>query len=312
MNSINKSENILVIKLSALGDFIQCFGAMRAIRNHHPDAHITLLTSKPYKELGEKSNYFDEIIIDKRPKLFDLKGWVYLSRLFNAKKFNRVYDLQCNDRTNIYHKLFLKKPEWIGTAKGATHRNTDPNRKAGLAFYGHKQTLALGGVNNVEIDTMEWIVKDSNFGLNKPYALIASGCAPSRPAKRWDASLYGALCQKLQEANIQPVLLGTDDEKSVTDEISSLCPEAINLTGKTSLFDLAPLAREASIAIGNDTGPMHFFGPTGCKCLVLFSGKSDPERHRPLGKDVHTIQKDNINDISVKDIMDKAKKLLGH
>ena len=36
-------ENILVIKLSALGDFVLSVGAFQAIRAHHPRAEITLL-----------------------------------------------------------------------------------------------------------------------------------------------------------------------------------------------------------------------------------------------------------------------------
>jgi ADP-heptose:LPS heptosyltransferase len=38
-------QKILVIKLSALGDFILALPAMAAIRQKHPKAHITLLTT---------------------------------------------------------------------------------------------------------------------------------------------------------------------------------------------------------------------------------------------------------------------------
>jgi hypothetical protein len=43
------TARILVIKLSALGDFIQATGPMKAIRTHHPDARITLLTTAPFE-----------------------------------------------------------------------------------------------------------------------------------------------------------------------------------------------------------------------------------------------------------------------
>ena len=36
-------ENILVIKLGALGDFIYAIGPMQAIKRHHKTASITLL-----------------------------------------------------------------------------------------------------------------------------------------------------------------------------------------------------------------------------------------------------------------------------
>jgi len=52
-------ERILVIKLGALGDFVQALGPFAAIRAHHPAADIVLLTTRPYADLGRASGYFD-------------------------------------------------------------------------------------------------------------------------------------------------------------------------------------------------------------------------------------------------------------
>ena len=41
-------ENILVIKLGALGDFIYAIGPMQAIKKHHQTASITLLTRSSF------------------------------------------------------------------------------------------------------------------------------------------------------------------------------------------------------------------------------------------------------------------------
>ena len=119
-------EKILVIKLGALGDFIQALGPMKAIRNQHPEADITLLTTKPFVKFAEQSNYFNSIIIDERPKFYQIQKWNWLRNKFNKEKFTRVYDLQNNDRTGFYFNLFSPKPEWVGIAKGASHRNISP------------------------------------------------------------------------------------------------------------------------------------------------------------------------------------------
>ena len=42
-----KAKEVLIIKLSALGDFVLSLGAMRAVRDFHPSARITLLTTPP-------------------------------------------------------------------------------------------------------------------------------------------------------------------------------------------------------------------------------------------------------------------------
>ena len=46
------AERILVIKLSALGDFVQALAAMKRIREAHPGARITLLTTPPTGRSG--------------------------------------------------------------------------------------------------------------------------------------------------------------------------------------------------------------------------------------------------------------------
>ena len=292
------TDNILVIKLGALGDFIQSLGPMAAIRQFHPDATITLLTTHPFVDLAKKSNYIDHIIIDERPKIYQPFKLLALRNKLNGGNFSRVYDLQNNDRTGFYFKLFSPTPEWVGIAKGASHRNTSPQRTAGLAFYGHAQTLSLAGINDVQIDQMDWIKGAiERFNLPAAYALIIAGSAANRPEKRWPATYYGSLCQKLYQHGLTPVLIGTKNEQDVLHKIKQACPQAIDLCGQTTLDDLPALARQAQLAVGNDTGPMHMIGPTGCHCFVLFSGNSKPHRHAPLGDHVKTIKRDNLDDL---------------
>lgn len=299
-------EKILVIKLSALGDFVQALGPMRAIREHHKNAHITLLTTKQFVTLAEKSGYFNDIIIDYRPKFYQFLKWKNLCASLNAGHFTRVYDLQNNDRTQIYFNMMRPKPEWVGVAKGASHRNTSPERISGLAFYGHVQTLGLAGIKNITIDTLDWISTDiSSLHIPEKYALIVAGSAAQHPEKRWPARHYATLCKALSDKDITPILLGTIDEKSVTDEIAAHCQNVINLNGKTSLFDIVTLAKNATFAVGNDTGPMHMIAPTGCNTIVLFSKKSHPQYHAPLGKNVTCLQEDSLKNLQPKTVLEK-------
>ena len=46
------THRILEIKLGALGDFVLTTGAMKTLREHHKEAHITLLTTKPQFSRG--------------------------------------------------------------------------------------------------------------------------------------------------------------------------------------------------------------------------------------------------------------------
>ena len=99
-----------------------------------------------------------------------------------------------------------------------------------------------------------------------------------------------------------PVLIGGEAEKDILAALHSAVPSSINLCGKTALADLPHLARNAACAVGNDTGPMHLIAPTGCPAIVLFSDSSNPVRHAPLGDNVVTIQKNNLDFLSVDDV----------
>lgn len=299
------AEKILVIKLSALGDFIQALGAMRAIREHHPAAHITLMTTKMFMPFAQRCGYFDEVWIDTKPKAFEIGAWIALRKKLRAAKFSRVYDLQNNDRTGMYFRLFSKRerPEWVGTAKGASHANTSPHRTAGHAFDGHMQTLGLAGIQNVRIDRMEWIREDLPFDIKTPYVLLVPGCSPQHPYKRWPAAHYAALANALYERGMTPVILGTLAEQEIVDEIAAQCPQAQNLAGKTNLMQIAVLARNAAGAVGNDTGPIHIIAATGCPSVCLFSGRSNPVRHAPKGENTRVLQEQNLDDLAVEDVL---------
>ncbi|MCB9979480.1 MAG: glycosyltransferase family 9 protein [Rhodospirillales bacterium] len=300
------APRILVIKLGALGDFIQALGPMAAIRQHHPDAHITLLTTPPFADMARETGYFNAV--ESRPRLrrTDVRGWMALRRWLKAGRFTRVYDLQNSERTAIYLRLFgFHPPEWVGAARGASHRNASPERTKGHAFDGHVATLALAGIHDIAIDTLSWMKADiSGFGLSSPYALLVPGCSPEHPEKRWPPEHFSTVAKDLLQRGLRPVLIGTQADREATSFIAKNTPEALDLTGKTSLAQIAGLARGAALAIGNDTGPMHLIAATGCPVLALFSGRSDPVRAKPKGERVILLRRNDLADLPPKDVIE--------
>ena len=300
-------EKILVIKLSALGDVILALGAMEAIRRHHKGAHITLLTTRPFVDIAQRSGYFDAIETDTRPLFYHLPAWVKLFRFFNGGGFTRVYDLQLNDRTKVYYRLFLKKPEWSGVIRGASHFYANPQWRQMHAFERHKAMLAEIGMA-VAVPDLSWMAADVTLlGLKKPYILLIPGSAPAHPEKRWPALKYGALALKLTREGNDVAVLGTAAEQDVIERIVKSCPAACDLSGRTSLYDIATLARGAAGAVGNDTGPTHLVAMSGCPTIALFSGVSHPDLSAPVGDSVTVIQSERIDGISLDDVMKNFK-----
>lgn len=296
---MTSGNEILVIKLGALGDFIQALGPMAAIRRHHPDSRLTLLTTPPFAQMARDSGCFDHVEARPRVRWNDWRGWMDLRRWLKSGHFERVYDLQNSERTALYLRLFgLHPPEWVGAARGASHRNASPERTRGHAFDGHVATLARAGIRDVRVDDLAWMQADiTAFGLSRPYALLVPGCSPEHPEKRWPSAHFSSLALDLIQRGLRPVLIGTQADREATAAIGESVPQAFDLTGKTSLAQIAVLGRGAALAVGNDTGPMHLIAATGCPCVVLFSGRSDPIRAKPKGARVYLLREKNLLDL---------------
>ncbi len=292
---------ILVIKLGALGDFVLATGAFKAIRGHHEDAHVTLLTTRPFAGLGEDSGWFDEVWIDRRPPAWDLLAWFELARRFRGGGFHRVYDLQNADRTATYFRFFKRpKPEWSGIASGCSHPHTNPARSLMHTLDRLAEQLAMAGISGAGdslelVPDVSWARADrAVFSLPPCYALLCPGGTPHRPEKRWPASAFVELAESLAEQGATPVLLGAGAEKPILAEIARACRAALNLCGRTSLAHIAALARGAAMAVGNDTGPMHLIAAAGCPMVVLFSAASDPSLTAPRGPHVKVLGRRNL------------------
>ncbi len=303
-------EGILVIKLGALGDFVQALGAMKAIRAHHPGAQVVLLTTAPFEELGRGSGFFDQVWIDPRARPLALRHWLGLRRRLRSAAFARIYDLQCSRRTNLYFSLFLggaSGPQWCGIAEGCSHRHANPDRDRLHTLERLADQLAVAGIGFLPPPDVSWMSADlGRFSIDRRFALLVPGGAAHRPEKRWPTASYVRLAVRLARARILPVLIGGDGERELNAAIAAATPEALDLSGRTNFAQIVELARRAEVAVGNDTGPMHLTAAAACPSVVLFSAASDPALCAPRGRAVTVIRRDNMADLAVDEVAEAA------
>jgi ADP-heptose:LPS heptosyltransferase len=290
-------NRILVIKLGALGDIVLALGPFAAIRKAHPDAHITLLTTAAYADLLRASPYFDEVWLDDRPSPLQPGRWLELRRRLRGGRFDFVFDLQTSDRSGWYYRLMGpgKRPKWSGIARGCSHPHANPMRDDLHTVARQGEQLAHAGIADVAPPDLSWVKNDgSKFDIDRPYVILVPGGSPHRPKKRWPAGRYVDLARELSAKGLGTVLLGGESERGLCEEIVRSHPDTRNLTGQTTFADIIGLARHASGAVGNDTGPMHLIAAAGCPGLVLFSGESDPALTRPAGESISVLQRDDL------------------
>jgi len=298
------SARILVIKLGALGDFVQAMGPAAAIRAHHKDAEITLLTSAPFAEIARMSPYFDHVWIDERPRRFDIAAWLRLRRRLRDGRFARVYDLQTSSRSSGYFHLMGPgpRPEWSGIARGASHPHANPRRDAMHTLDRQADQLAMAGIGSVSPPDLSWAAADiARFNLPPDFVLLVPGGAAHRLDKRWPTAHYAELAKLIAQRGVTPVVIGGRDEAGATRAVSRGVKLARDLAGQTTLAEIVGLGAAARYAVGNDTGPMHLIVAAGCPATVLYSAASDPALTQPRGK-VTVLRRDDLATLAVDEV----------
>ena len=316
-------KKILVIKLGALGDFVLALAAMKRIREAHPKAKITLLTTPPFEALAKASPYFNFIETDGRPAGFG--EWMAMVGRIRKAKYDRVYDLQTSGRSSWIHQMLgpFGRPQWSGIASGASHRHRSAGRKTMHTLERQADQLRVAGIwddapteaGYAPPPDLSWIMKKAPEarpvagGVKpRPYVLLVPGGSSHRMEKRWPVEHYAELAGILRAEGYDLVIIGGPEESALARAIQRTA-QARDLTGRTDFAQIAMLGARAAAAVGNDTGPVHLIAAAGAPTLVLFSKASDPDLCSPRGH-VSVLRADKLKDLPVSEVARAVHHLL--
>jgi ADP-heptose:LPS heptosyltransferase len=119
------------------------------------------------------------------------------------------------------------------------------------------------------------------IGLGPTSALAAKMWPPERFAAAYRALANGRL------AGARPVVFAGPgaQEQERSAPVLALLPDAIDLTGRLTLPEVAACMRKLDLFIGNDSGLMHLAAAAGTPTLGLF-GPSRASQYAPAGRHV--------------------------
>jgi len=288
-----KAKEVLVIKLSALGDFVLSLGAMRAVREFHPSARITLLTTQPFEEFARVCPYVDVVETDGRPE--GIKPTAALIQRIRRAKYDIIYDFQTSGRTKNYFTALMrggKAPLWSGHHEKCAFFHDNPARAAMHSIDRLAEQLNVAGVapsgrsagRTPPLPENTPRLNPAFFALTPPYMLLIPGASAHREAKRWPVANYIALAARIADAGIQPAIIGGTAEGQIAQEIVRREPRVKSLVTRTDLFQIVTLAETCAFVVGNDTGPMHMATLAGAPGIALFATtESNPDHSAPRG-----------------------------
>jgi heptosyltransferase-1 len=299
-------RNILIVKLSAIGDVVHALPAAYSLKKCFPEAHITWVVEKPSFDLVNNNPYIDEIIVFDKPKFKSLSGLLRNApgfiRKLKEKHFDISLDLQALFKSGIIAYLSGAKNRLVycNTREGAdllSKRTCGPNQKGHVVQRYLDVVRALGcsvdevvfpiAITDEEKMTASAIVRKAGLDIDKPYVILSPGA--NWPNKRWSPKLFAALADKLYDDVIIPVVTGGPGDRIFAEEIMATAEiPPVDLTGKTSLKQLAYIITKAQAFVGGDTGPMHLAAALGTP-VVAIHGPTDTIRNGPFGSGHKTL-----------------------
>lgn len=310
--------NILIVKLSSLGDVIHSLPALNALRKAYPQSHITWLVEDYAAQIVMDHPSLDRVLVSARKSwlqdisiarrsLRTLREIVSFVRDLRQRKYDLVIDLQgllksgfmawlSNGRRRVgYNRtremsyLFInERIPPFDPEEHAIERYLNLVRSVG-AEKGELEYLIH--VEKEHQRRVETLLRDHGI-LQEDCVVIISPFAHWE-TKLWEPDRFSMLCDRLIERYpVKVVFTGTNGEKEYVRRIvGSMRHTAFDLSGKTCLKELAYLCGRANLMISTDTGTMHLAAAMGLPVVALF-GPTAPWRTGPYGDGHSVIRKD--------------------
>jgi lipopolysaccharide heptosyltransferase II len=127
---------------------------------------------------------------------------------------------------------------------------------------------------------------EAAFGENTEKSIVAMfPGAAFGPSKRWPVERFAEVGKRLvAESNCLIVVAGTAADSAAGCAIADTIGEgALDLTGETSMTELAAMLALCDVVVANDSGGMHLATLVGTKVAAIY-GVTDPDKTGPIGQ----------------------------
>jgi len=299
--------NILIIKLSAIGDVVQTLPALEAIKKTYPESSVTWVVEAASAGILEGHPLIDTLLVSRRKSwigmlkrsatfahgIIAINGFI---RSLRSIKYDIAIDFQGLlksgllaglaradrkigfDKTREYSSWFLNErlPAY-DAEKHALERYLDIAKYLGAREISSACTLPIEKERVLVKQRLE------RLGLHQRPLIILN------PVARWETKLwperkFAELADRLvEEKRASLIFTGSREDREIISRITGMMKHPVqNWAGETTLKELAALAAASDLFVSTDTGPMHIAAAVGAKVLALF-GPTAPGRTGPYG-----------------------------
>jgi N-acetylglucosaminyldiphosphoundecaprenol N-acetyl-beta-D-mannosaminyltransferase len=292
---------ILVVQLADIGDLVLATPALAALRDAHPTAHIALLCTPPVAVVVQGGDLVDAV----HP--FPRKQWETPRALFTPSTLLWLWDLGRFDVVVFLHHFTLRlgtvkfaviaalcrAPRRLGLQNGHGWFLTESIADAGFGARHQAQhwldVMALLGADpsprparvHSSADDHTWAAAILP-PTDAPYVALHAGSGGYSTARRWSAEHFAAVAMQLHRDGARVVLVGSmgDDTPQVRALLAAAHIPTHDLSGRTTLGQLAAALARCRLFIGAESGVMHIAAAAGVPLVALF-GPGNPAAWGP-------------------------------
>ncbi len=300
--------NILIIKLSAIGDVAQCQPFLEALRRSYPYARLTWLVEEAAADIVIDHPLIDSVLVSRRKTWIKQikKGQIrravseaiHFLKELRSERYDLVIDLQGLFKSAIL-ALLSGGRQRLGFDRTRElsylfyNRRMEPYDRDRHALLRYLDVAAFLGADVEENPVFRLPVNET--AAKRAKQLLSPAGRPQvviNPMARWETKLWPIrswieLVRRLTGDSIQVVLTGGPQDRALCAVIARENSGTMDLTGQTSLKVLIEIFRSADLVVCPDTGPMHLAAGAGIPVVALF-GPTAPWRTGPYGPG-HTV-----------------------
>ncbi|MEI8176234.1 MAG: lipopolysaccharide heptosyltransferase II [Candidatus Omnitrophota bacterium] len=302
------AQNILVIKISAIGDVILSIPSIRAIREKFPKANIKVLVGLRARNSLKGCPYINDIIVcdfDRKDK--GLVGLLRTAYALRRHDFDIVVDFQNNRKSHLLSFLSFSPLRFgynngkLGFLLNRSIRDT----KETIGPLDHQfRILSVMGIvapeKRLELwpspEDEKWArdFLDTNWvGRNQVLIGINMGSSDRWASKRWPLANFAKLCEELSRRyRARVVITGLRSDIDAARKVAEAAKtKPLIACGRTNVTQLAALMKHCKVFITGDSAPLHVAGAMKVPFVALF-GPTDPRRHLVTTENFVVIRKD--------------------
>jgi len=294
-------RRILIVRLGAIGDVVNALVVANAIRRAEPSVFIGWAAHPLAAPIVTGHSAVDRV------HTWTRGGGLSELRRLTAELRDTRYDLAI-DLQRIAKSAFLARSSRAPRVLGFDRART---KEASFLLTRERVAPADRGAHMVD----QYLEFARHLGLNDARAELSLPRDPaavqwaaehvrahgaplllnlgaSKPPKLWPAERFGELALAIErELDVPVAFTGSKHDTQLAARaleraraIDPTCGAAwIDLTGKTTLLQLAELQRRSLAVVTCDTGPMHIAVACGARVIALF-GPGEPRRTGPYGQ----------------------------